>query len=73
MECSLALSYVIDLSGSASWDELRVLHDELEAYQHGMSTHAWMVIVNKANLLGGDGQDSQLVKDPTLHYRVASH
>ena len=49
MECSLALSYVIDLSGSASWDELRVLHDKLEAYQHGMSTHAWMVIANKAN------------------------
>ena len=49
MERSLALSYVIDLSGSASWDELRVLHDELEAYQHGMSTHAWMVIANKAN------------------------
>jgi len=63
MERSLALVYVVDLSGSAPWDELRVLRDELEAYQHGMSSRARMVIANKADLLGGDGQDPQLVED----------
>ena len=63
MERSLALVYVVDLSGSAPWDELRVLRDELEAYQHGMSARARMVIANKADLLAGDGQDPQLVED----------
>ena len=63
MERSLALVYVVDLSGSAPWDELRVLRDELEAYQHGMSARARMVIANKADLLGGDGQDPQLVEE----------
>ena len=63
MERSLALVYVVDLSGPAPWDELRVLRDELEAYQHGMSAHARMVIANKADLLGGSGQDPRLVED----------
>ena len=63
MERSLALVYVVDLSGPAPWDELRVLHEELEAYQHGMSVRARMVIANKADLLGGDGQDPQSVED----------
>ena len=63
MERSLALAYVVDLSGPAPWDELGVLRDELEAYQHGMSARARMVIANKADLLGGDDQDSQLVED----------
>lgn len=63
MERSLALVYVVDLSGSAPWDELKVLREELEAYQHGMSARARMVIANKADLLGGDGQDPRLVED----------
>ena len=63
MERSLALVYVVDLSGPAPWDELRVLRDELETYQHGMSARGRMVIANKADLLGGDGQDPQLVED----------
>ena len=63
MERSLALVYVVDLSGPAPWDELRVLREELEAYQHGMSARARMVIANKADLLGGDGQDPQMVED----------
>ena len=62
MERSLALVYVVDLSSRAPWDELRVLRDELEAYQHGMSARARMVIANKADLLGGDGQDPHLVE-----------
>jgi GTP-binding protein len=63
MERSLALVYVVDLSAPAPWDELRVLRDELEAYQHGMSARARMVIANKADLLGGDDRDPQLVED----------
>jgi GTPase len=62
MERSLALVYVIDFSGPAPWDELRVLREELEAYQHGMSARARMVLANKADLLGGNGQDPQLVE-----------
>lgn len=55
MERSLALVYVVDLSGPSPWDELRTLRDELEKYQPGMSSKARMVIANKADLLGGDG------------------
>lgn len=55
MERSLALVYVVDLSGPAPWDELRVLREELEKYQPGMSSKARMVVANKADLLGGGG------------------
>ena len=63
MERSLALAYVVDFSGPAPWEELGVLRDELEAYQHGMSARARMIIANKADLLGGDGQDPQSVEE----------
>jgi GTP-binding protein len=63
MERSLALVYVVDLSAPAPWDELRDLQDELEKYQAGMSTKARLVIANKADLLGGDGQDAEAVKE----------
>ncbi|KAF5384068.1 hypothetical protein D9615_003249 [Tricholomella constricta] len=55
MERSLALVYVVDLSGPAPWKELEVLREELEKYQPGMSSKARMVIANKADLLAGDG------------------
>ncbi|KAN0138214.1 P-loop containing nucleoside triphosphate hydrolase protein [Lactarius tabidus] len=55
MERSLALVYVVDLSGPAPWDELRMLKEELEKYKPGMSARARMVIANKADLLGSDG------------------
>ncbi|KAG5652216.1 hypothetical protein H0H81_005797 [Sphagnurus paluster] len=54
MERSLALVYVVDLSGPAPWEELAILREELEKYQPGMSAKARMVIANKADLLGGD-------------------
>ncbi|KAJ7650243.1 GTPase [Roridomyces roridus] len=44
MERSLALAYIVDLSGPAPWDELIVLRDELE----------------KADLLGGDGAPEEV-------------
>ncbi|KAG6879586.1 hypothetical protein C0992_001033 [Termitomyces sp. T32_za158] len=62
IERSLALVYVVDLSSPAPWDELRVLRDELEQYQPGMSAKARMVIANKADLLAGDG-DPEAVED----------
>ncbi|KZV62483.1 GTP-binding protein Obg/CgtA [Peniophora sp. CONT] len=61
MERSLALVYVVDLSGDAPWDELRVLKDELEKYQEGMSSRARMVIANKADLF--DSTDSEAVAE----------
>ncbi|KAI0046784.1 GTPase [Auriscalpium vulgare] len=59
MERSLALAYVVDFAGPAPWDEIRVLRDELEKYKPGMSKQARLVIANKADLLGaeGDGED----------------
>jgi GTP-binding protein len=63
MERSLALVYVVDLSAPAPWDELWDLQDELEKYQPGMSTKARLVIANKADLLGGDGQDEEAVQE----------
>ncbi|KAJ7494747.1 GTPase, partial [Mycena galericulata] len=62
MERSLALAYIVDLSAPAPWDELLVLREELEKYQHGMSRKARIVIANKADLLGGDG-DAAAVAD----------
>lgn len=68
MERSLALVYVVDLSGPAPWDELRVLREELEKYQPRMSAKARMVIANKADLLGGDG-DPALVEEAKTKLR----
>jgi len=62
MERSLALVYVVDLSGPNPWDELRDLKDELEKYLPGMSDKARMVIANKADLLGSDG-DQEAVEE----------
>ena len=56
MERSLALVYVVDLSGPRPWDELRTLRTELEEYKRGMSVKARMVIANKADLLGRGGK-----------------
>ncbi|KAF7327816.1 putative GTP-binding protein P8A3.11c, mitochondrial [Mycena kentingensis (nom. inval.)] len=58
MERSLALAYVVDLSGPAPWDELLILRDELEKYQPGMSRKARIVIANKADLLVPDSTSS---------------
>ncbi|KAF9564093.1 GTPase [Agrocybe pediades] len=62
MERSLALAYVVDLSIDSPWEELAVLKEELEKYQPGMSEKARMVIANKADLLGGDGDPVEVEK-----------
>lgn len=51
IERSLALFYVVDLSGPSPEDELRVLREELETYKPGLSSKARMVLANKADLL----------------------
>lgn len=60
MERSHALVYVVDLSGPAPWDELRMLQQELEKYKGGMSKRARMVIANKADLLASDGDPEEV-------------
>ena len=60
MERSHALVYVVDLSGPAPWDELRMLQQELEKYKRGMSQRARMVIANKADLLADDGDPEEV-------------
>jgi len=64
MERSHALVYVVDLSGPAPWDELRMLQQELEKYKRGMSKRARMVIANKADLLasGGDPEEVRMAR-----------
>jgi GTP-binding protein len=62
MERSLALVYVVDLSGPAPWDELRMLREELEKYKTGLSKRARMVIANKADLLAADEGDAEEVR-----------
>ena len=61
IERSPALVYVVDLSGPAPWDELAVLKEELEKYKPGMSTKARLVIANKADLLGEDGDEASVL------------
>ncbi|TBU24718.1 GTP-binding protein Obg/CgtA [Dichomitus squalens] len=63
IERSHALAYVVDLSGEAPWDELRVLREELERYKPGMSANARIVIANKADLLGGEGASTEDVEE----------
>jgi len=60
MERSLALIYVVDLSGPTPWDELRMLREELEKYKTGMSNQARMVIANKADLLAAEGDPEEV-------------
>ena len=60
MERSHALVYVVDLSGSAPWDELHMLREELEKYKVGMSRRARMVIANKADLLASDANPEEV-------------
>jgi GTP-binding protein len=62
MERSHALVYVVDLSGPAPWEELRMLREELEKYKVGLSRRARMIIANKADLLAADGGDTEEVR-----------
>lgn len=62
IERSHALVYVVDLAGPAPWDELRVLRDEIEKYKPGLSPKARMVLANKADLLGGAGEDPEAIQ-----------
>jgi len=60
MERSVALAYVVDLSGPSPWDELSILEDELEKYKVGMSRRVRIVIANKADLLADDGNAKEV-------------
>jgi len=73
MERSLALVYVVDLSGSSPWNELRTLRDELEKYQPGMSSKARMVVANKADLLGGHGSPVEIEEAEAKLHRLEEY
>ncbi|KAF9530559.1 GTPase [Crepidotus variabilis] len=60
MERARALVYVVDLSANEPWEELRVLQEELEKYQPGMSSKARIVVANKGDLLAGDGDPAEV-------------
>lgn len=62
MDRSLALVYVVDLSGIEPWEDLRVLREELEQYQPGFSAKAQMVIANKADLLAEDAHPAEVLQ-----------
>ena len=56
IEWARVLTYVVDLSGEWLCDELGVLMRELENYKEGLSSKCRLVIMNKANILGGHEQ-----------------
>jgi len=62
IERSLALVYVVDLTVEEPWKEFCVLSEELEMYQPGMSDRARLIILNKADLLAGDGDPAEVEK-----------
>lgn len=66
IERSLALVYVVDLSGEAPWDELRVLRNELETYQSGLSGKARMVLATKADLIDDSDHEAVLTAKAKL-------
>ena len=71
--CSI-LIFVVDLSSPnlAPWDALRILTQELEEYQPGLSARASLVIANKADLMGGhDRPDVQPAMDEKGKVKVA--
>lgn len=76
IERSLALAYVVDFSGPSPEKELQILRDELEAYKPGLSHKAQLVIANKADLLGTEGEEGVVdarEKLKRLEEFVASH
>ncbi len=69
IERSLALVYVVDLSGPSPEDELRVLREELETYKPGLSAKARMVIAKKADLLSSDADSAVVAARTKLRLR----
>ena len=57
IERASVLVYVVDLAGDKPWDDLRIVRDELEAYNPGLSAKARLVIANKADLLQAENED----------------
>lgn len=57
IERAPVLVYVVDLAGDKPWDDLRIVRDELEAYNPGLSAKARLVIANKADLLQAESED----------------
>ena len=57
IERAPVLVYVVDLAREKPWDDLRVVRDELEAYNAGLSAKARLVIANKADLLHAGSED----------------
>jgi GTPase len=57
IERAPVLVYVVDLAGERPWDDLRIVRDELEAYNPGLSAKARLVIANKADLLQAESED----------------
>ncbi|KAG8739852.1 GTPase of the mitochondrial inner membrane that associates with the large ribosomal subunit [Ceratobasidium sp. 414] len=60
IERSLVLVYVVDFSVPEPWTDLRVLRDELEAYQPGLPSRARLVVANKADLVPGESRDEEI-------------
>ncbi|KAG9015412.1 GTPase of the mitochondrial inner membrane that associates with the large ribosomal subunit [Tulasnella sp. JGI-2019a] len=58
IERSLALVYVVDLMSDAP-GALRTLKSELEQYKPGLSRKVRMVLANKADLIGRDGDEEE--------------
>ena len=60
IERALALAYVIDFSQPNPENELSTLKNELENYKSGLSDKARVVVLNKADLLAGEGNEEEV-------------
>lgn len=71
VERCLALYYVVDVRASP-WEDVRLVHDELESYQSGLSSKVCGVIANKCDLLDPEQREKlQVLRDKVaeLHGR----
>lgn len=56
VERCLALYYVVDMH-STPWEDMRLVHDELESYQSGLSAKVRGVIANKCDVLDPEDRE----------------
>jgi GTP-binding protein len=70
IERSRVLIYVVDLSSRSPADDLRVLREELEVYQAGLSARARIVVANKADKVNEDSAEAvKAMKDKLKQIR----
>lgn len=79
IERSRVLIYVVDLSSRSPVEDLRVLREELEAYQAGLSQRARIVVANKADKVNENSAEAvkgmkdklEQIRELMVHWQAA--